>query len=417
LKYTIKLCTSKQHGFHRGESRCVRPARNRIHKLGPSHRPAPNSARIPRQSLSEKRRARRQKLENRQKTLEERHKKIEKILEGRRQDWEARKERAVTFDAQIQDYVWKWEQLTKRQEMFPLEAKHIPFPFLRTPGDSTMTTETVKGHIERFSKFWQSQLTPVEERASTRLMKSWRYDKLCEVVLPMVEANHKFDVAHSAYCVFTHVADIVQEEFMVGEAKRTRSAKESRENEARRAAIMKQEEAEQKVREEREKMEQETERRARSWEYATEAEITRCRQRDVRTWGQGLWTIARALTRFLSQKKEFLEIKFSDAQPLTAEVIPWPVLVRPLNLKLGDIDWHMVKEFFACVEHQISAEEYKGLVWETYLMFRADRWRAKQRFVSVKDEPMRELLNNTVNTVSQAMESLRKGKGKFTEIS
>ncbi|KAJ6555120.1 hypothetical protein DFH09DRAFT_856725, partial [Mycena vulgaris] len=75
----------------------------------------------------------------------------------------------------------------------------------------------------------------------------------------------------------------------------------------------------------------------------------------------------------------FDRIKFSEAQPLTFRVIPWPVLTDPLDLDVEQIDWDAVEAFFARAKAQMAANvaEYNGLVERVHRMFHPDKWKAR----------------------------------------
>ncbi|KAJ6608876.1 hypothetical protein B0H10DRAFT_1955092 [Mycena sp. CBHHK59/15] len=62
------------------------------------------------------------------------------------------------------------------------------------------------------------------------------------------------------------------------------------------------------------------------WKVRTQDEEARCKRRDQKKWGTEPWTVSLALERLRFQIGEFKHITFSEAQPLTFYVVPWPVL-------------------------------------------------------------------------------------------
>ncbi|KAF7377919.1 hypothetical protein MSAN_00215700 [Mycena sanguinolenta] len=209
-------------------------------------------------------------------------------------------------------------------------------------------------------------------------------------------------------------------EFQEQEKARKAAVKEAEEKERLRR------EAEEKARrekEERERIKREQERiqrekeqreRERRWKVATEAEEARCRQRDQEKWGLGAWTHARALERLKVQIEEFDKIKFSETQPLTFHVVPWPVLTDPLDLDIEQIDWNAVEGFFLRAKMQLAtnAAEYKSLVERVHRLFHPDKWKSRGLLVTVMDENLRKSLEMAGNVVAQAMTPIwRKSRG------
>ncbi|KAK7052485.1 hypothetical protein R3P38DRAFT_3255644 [Favolaschia claudopus] len=189
-----------------------------------------------------------------------------------------------------------------------------------------------------------------------------------------------------------------------------RLRKEAEEKERERQRREK-EEHERKVREKREKLE-----RWKRLKAATDAEEARCQKRDAQLWGQGQWTHARALERLKIQIEEFNSIKFSETQPLTFRVIPWPVLVDPLDLDIEQIDWQAVEAFFASVKVRLAKNvgEYKALVEKVHRLFHPDKWRSRSLLDTVMDEQLRKALETAGNVVVQAMTPIwRKSKGIY----
>ncbi|KAJ6629326.1 hypothetical protein B0H10DRAFT_1360693 [Mycena sp. CBHHK59/15] len=203
-----------------------------------------------------------------------------------------------------------------------------------------------------------------------------------------------------------HVAEEAkQQERLRREAEeKARREQEERERKAREKA-----ERERKQKEEREKRERE-----KRWRAATNKEEARCQRREEQLWGTGEWSDARALERLKVQMDEFDKIKFSEAQPLTFGVIPWPVLVDPLDMDVEQVDWSAVETFFARVKVRTAGDptEYRALVEKVHRMFHPDKWKARGVLTTVMDEDLRASLETAGNVVAQAMTPLwRKSKG------
>ncbi|KAJ6618447.1 hypothetical protein B0H10DRAFT_1795317 [Mycena sp. CBHHK59/15] len=86
------------------------------------------------------------------------------------------------------------------------------------------------------------------------------------------------------------------------------------------------------------------------WKVRTQDEEARCKRRDQKKWGTEPWTVSLALERLRFQIGEFKHITFSEAQPLTFYVVPWPVLTTPLNLTMDEIQWDSVDAFFQALQ-------------------------------------------------------------------
>ncbi|KAJ7821686.1 hypothetical protein B0H14DRAFT_1329452 [Mycena olivaceomarginata] len=182
--------------------------------------------------------------------------------------------------------------------------------------------------------------------------------------------------------------------------------------EARERGLREKEEQQRKTRELREREELE-----RRWRDATQTEEQRCSLRDQQMRGTGLWTPGRATDRLKLQIGEFSKIKFSEAQPLTFRVIPWPVLTDPLVLDFGQINWDEVEAFFSRAKTQFAVDvaEYKSLVEKVHRLFHPDKWRSRGLLLTVMDEGLRKSLEEAGNVVAQAMTPIwRKSKGYDT---
>ncbi|KAK0216041.1 hypothetical protein IW262DRAFT_1464531 [Armillaria fumosa] len=189
-----------------------------------------------------------------------------------------------------------------------------------------------------------------------------------------------------------------------------RKEREQREEQKRKKEeeAAKKREQERKEREEREEQEriQEQARREREWREATIRESDRLKRRARSLWGLRRWSNSCALEHVQMLMDEFEKTKFSESQPTTFEIIPWPVLTDPLLLKVEHIDWAGVEEFFAMARVELTVAEYKKMVERLHKMFHPDRWRARAILKTVFDECLGHTLEEAGNTVSQAMTPL-----------
>ncbi|KAK0476060.1 hypothetical protein IW261DRAFT_1642964 [Armillaria novae-zelandiae] len=185
--------------------------------------------------------------------------------------------------------------------------------------------------------------------------------------------------------------------------KKEEEARRKKEEEAERKR-----EQERKEREEREEQERKHEqaRREREWREATIRESDRLKRRARSLWGLRRWSNSCALEHVQMLMDEFEKTKFSESQPATFEIIPWPVLTDPLLLKVEHIDWTGVEEFFALARVELTVAEYKKMVERLHKMFHPDRWRARAILKTVFDGYLGHTLEEAGNTVSQAMTPL-----------
>jgi flagellar biosynthesis GTPase FlhF len=187
--------------------------------------------------------------------------------------------------------------------------------------------------------------------------------------------------------------------------------------EAERKERLRKEEEENARREEEEREAREKLEREKRWRAATQAEEERCQKHDETTWGAGAWTPARAVERLKLQMEEFDKIKFSQTQPLTFHVIPWPVLTDPLDLDIEQINWDGVEAFFSRAKGQfgVNVAGYNSLVEKVHRLFHPDKWKSRRLLVTVMDEELRKSLEEAGNVVAQAMTPIwRRSKGYNT---
>ncbi|KAJ7204816.1 hypothetical protein GGX14DRAFT_459852 [Mycena pura] len=213
-------------------------------------------------------------------------------------------------------------------------------------------------------------------------------------------------------------------EFVALERERKRAAEEAARaerlrREAEEKARQEKEERERQAREQEERARvareaRERQKREQRWRAATEKEEARCQNRDRQLWGEGDWTVDRALRRLRIQMDEFDKLKFSEAQPLTFSVVPWPLLTDPLALDLEEITWAAVESFFARMKARMVVDlvEYSNLIERVHRMFHPDKWKARGILATVLDEETRNSLEAAGNVVAQAVTPLwRKSKG------
>ncbi|KDQ53479.1 hypothetical protein JAAARDRAFT_161530 [Jaapia argillacea MUCL 33604] len=171
---------------------------------------------------------------------------------------------------------------------------------------------------------------------------------------------------------------------------------------------------------EREKAEREQKRREQEQEAARRREqqereerSRRMRQQKER-WSYGLWTTQRALERYKVLAEAFDSTKFTrSSEPLSFDLVPWPVLHSPVTFTVEDIDWTSVENFFAEVKRHMRGQDYKTFVEKSHRRFHPDRWRGRGLFDAVLKEDHRSELEVAANTVAQAITPIwREAKGR-----
>ncbi|KAI0358482.1 hypothetical protein OH77DRAFT_1185317 [Trametes cingulata] len=206
------------------------------------------------------------------------------------------------------------------------------------------------------------------------------------------------------------LAELEKDRPLWEEEARRRAAKERAEEEARRAR--KQEERrraaaaaaeEQRQRERAAAAAAEAEMRARAEKERIERERELRRRRERERWSYGPWTTVRAIERYKLLSEAFDAAKFTAEDPVMFETIPWPVLHSPVTLRVEDIDWSAVEEFFAAARRHMRPQDYKAFVEKSHKRFHPDRWRARGVLKSVADEELRGCLEVAANTVAQAL--------------
>ncbi|KAJ7462319.1 hypothetical protein B0H11DRAFT_2160178 [Mycena galericulata] len=112
------------------------------------------------------------------------------------------------------------------------------------------------------------------------------------------------------------------------------------------------------------------------------------RQRNAR-FAQGPWTTQRALERYKTLCDIFDSTKFSQDDPLTFDVVPWPVLHSPVSFSVEDIDWAAVEGFFTAVKSHMRSQDFVSFVEKSHRRFHPDRWRSRGLLKGVTDEAER----------------------------
>lgn len=153
---------------------------------------------------------------------------------------------------------------------------------------------------------------------------------------------------------------------------------------------------------------QAAEQRRREEQRQREKEDALRREREVKKkqqqrFAHGPWTTQRALERYRTLCEAFDATKFSPAQPLTFEEIPWPVLKAPFSYSVEDIEWAAVEDFFKKVKSHLRGQDYKVLVEKSHRRFHPDRWRARGLLTSIADEEERGCIEVAANCVAQAL--------------
>ncbi len=108
------------------------------------------------------------------------------------------------------------------------------------------------------------------------------------------------------------------------------------------------------------------------------------------------------MARFRFVNTEFDNTTFSRTKPLTFESVPWPVLLSPYEVKLEEIDWKAVEEFFEKLELMVHRGEYKTLVEQAHRRFHPDKWKSRGLLNTVLDDTLRRQLESAGNIVAQA---------------
>ncbi|KAI0645733.1 hypothetical protein C8Q79DRAFT_1001259 [Trametes meyenii] len=147
----------------------------------------------------------------------------------------------------------------------------------------------------------------------------------------------------------------------------------------------------------------EAERRARWERERVEREREQRRQRERERWSYGPWTPVRAIERYKMLSEAFDTTKFTPEDPVLFETVPWPVLHSPVTLRVEDIEWAAVEEFFDAAKRHMRSQHYKVFVEKSHKRFHPDRWRARGVLKSVADEEQRGCLEVAANTVAQAL--------------
>ncbi|KAI0374004.1 hypothetical protein BV20DRAFT_988191 [Pilatotrama ljubarskyi] len=206
------------------------------------------------------------------------------------------------------------------------------------------------------------------------------------------------------------LAELEKDRPLWEEEARRRAARERAEEEARRAR--KEEERrraaaaaaeEQRQRQRAAAAAADAESRARAEKERIEREREQRRQRERQRWSYGPWTTVRAIERYRVLSEAFDAAKFTPEDPVMFETIPWPVLHSPVTLRVEDIEWSAVEDFFAAARRHMRSQDYKAFVEKSHKRFHPDRWRARGVLKSVADEELRGCLEVAANTVAQAL--------------
>ncbi|KAE9411507.1 hypothetical protein BT96DRAFT_968929 [Gymnopus androsaceus JB14] len=157
-------------------------------------------------------------------------------------------------------------------------------------------------------------------------------------------------------------------------------AEERKWAESRQADEKRQAEARRKAQEAREKQEEEQRQREEA------AKRQRERQQRQQRWAYGPWTTQRALERYKALSEAFDTTKFNNIEPVSFDIVPWPVLASPARLSVEDIDWNAVEKFFDAVRPHMRTQDFKVFVEKSHRRFHPDRWRSRGLLKTVADE-------------------------------
>lgn len=157
-------------------------------------------------------------------------------------------------------------------------------------------------------------------------------------------------------------------------------AEERKWAESRRAEEARQAEARRRAQEAREQHEEEQRQREEA------AKRQRERQQRQQRWTYGPWTTQRALERYKALSDAFDTTKFNADDPVSFDIIPWPVLTSPARLSVEDIDWNAVEKFFDAVRPHMRTQDFKPFVEKSHRRFHPDRWRSRGLLRTVVDE-------------------------------
>ena len=136
----------------------------------------------------------------------------------------------------------------------------------------------------------------------------------------------------------------------------------------------------------REKTRQEQEVKAAQRREREEVAREKDRRQRQQRWSYGPWTVQRALERYKVLCEFFDTTKFSACEPLTVDIVPWPVLQSPVTLTVEDVSWAAVENFFREVRRLMRPQDYKTFVEKSHRRFHPDRWRSRSLLKSVTDD-------------------------------
>ena len=114
----------------------------------------------------------------------------------RKREWELSAERADTFEAKLSDYSEKWALLNSKDELFPLEFRHIPWP---VPHFVERLEDITQADVERFVF---SSSGDRRKPAAMAALRVWHLDKLARV-LSRVVPSQRDTVAEAAHLICT----------------------------------------------------------------------------------------------------------------------------------------------------------------------------------------------------------------------
>ncbi|KAJ7346628.1 hypothetical protein DFH08DRAFT_700878 [Mycena albidolilacea] len=238
---------------------------------------------------------------------------------------------------------------------------------------------------QRFEHFLNGIYSEVSNNNHAGPNSGGEEDKPAEVD---VEAEREAFIAEAR----RKLAELEADRPLWEEEAKKRAQREKEEQEARRTRMAEQRRAAEAPKAEearRARQQQQARAREEARVRAGEERARRDRERRQRNerWGYGLWTTQRALERYKVLSDIFDSTKFSADDPITFDVVPWPMLA--VKFSLEDIDWAAVEGFFNAVKPHMRSQDFASFVEKSHRRFHPDRWRSRGLLKSVADETER----------------------------
>lgn len=128
-------------------------------------------------------------------------------------------------------------------------------------------------------------------------------------------------------------------------------------------------------------------------------------------WLNVRWTNGLAVQRYIELCKVFDSTNFHEDNRVVFDLLPWPVLVHPLDLCDDVITWDAIEKFYEAAYCHTSYEEFKALIQDAQKRFHPDRWSSRGVLRGLDDEERQRFIKLTT-TVSQSVSPLwREARG------